>query len=96
MRDVFTLLVLALPLVGIWLLVVRPAGRRSREAALVAAELRPGQKVVTTSGLFGTIYAIDDDTVSLTVAEGVRLTYARQAVAAVVPDEPHEHPGADA
>jgi len=86
MGDILTLLVLALPLIGIWTLVVRPTQRRAREAALVAAQLEPGQDVVTTSGLFGTVAALTQDSVTLTVAPGVSLRFARQAIAGVVSD----------
>ena len=84
MGDVLTLLVLALPLLGFWFLLVRPAQRRQREAAQLRATLVAGQEVMTTSGLFGTIRAVDGDVVHLEVADGVVLRFAAGAVATVV------------
>lgn len=84
MGDVLTLLVLALPLLGFWFLLVRPAQRRQREAAQLRATLVPGQEVMTTSGLFGTIRVVDGDVVHLEVADGVVLRFAGGAVATVV------------
>jgi preprotein translocase subunit YajC len=86
MGDVLTLVVLALPIVGIWLLVIKPAQRRARANEQLTASVQVGQKVMTTSGLYGTIADIDDDTIHLTVADGVTLRFARRAVAAVEPD----------
>ena len=83
MSDFVTLMVLALPLLGIWLLVIRPAQRRQREAVELNAQLTVGQQVMTTSGLYGTIAELDDESAHLEVAPGVVLRFARRAVAAV-------------
>ena len=83
MSDTLTLLILALPLIGIWLLVIRPAQRRQREAAALNNELSVGNEVMTTSGLYGVITALDDESAHLEVAPGVVLRFTRRAVAAV-------------
>ncbi len=87
MSDVLVLVILALPIVGVWLL-VRGQQRRSQEAAMVAASLRVGSDVVTTSGLFGTIAALDDAEVTLLVAPGVELRFDRRAIGRVIDDTP--------
>jgi preprotein translocase subunit YajC len=73
---------LALPLIGIWLL-VRGQQRRTQEAAELAASLRVGLDVITTSGLYGTIAALDDSSVTLLVAPGVEMRFDRRAVGRV-------------
>ena len=93
MSDTLTLIILALPLIGIWLLVIRPAQRRQREAAALNSELAVGQEVMTTSGLYGTVRALDGESAHLEVAPGVVLRFTRRAVAAVArPDEPPTDP----
>ena len=93
MSDTLTLIILALPLIGIWLLVIRPAQRRQREAAALNRELAVGQDVMTTSGLYGTVRALDEESAHLEVAPGVVLRFTRRAVAAVAkPDEPPTGP----
>ena len=87
MGDVLILVLLALPLIGIWLL-VRGQQRRNLEAAQLAARLRIGNDVITTSGLYGTIAAIDDDTVTLLVAPGTEMRFDRRAVGRVLDDDP--------
>ncbi|HVQ88319.1 MAG TPA: preprotein translocase subunit YajC [Actinomycetes bacterium] len=86
MQDVLTLAVLALPVIGIWLLVVKPAQRRTREAQAVSEGVQVGQEVMTGSGLYGTVTAIDEDTVHLAIAPGVTVRFARRAIAVVDPD----------
>lgn len=46
--------------------------------------LRPGTRVMTSSGLHGTVTAIADDTIELEVAPGVRTTWVKAAVREVV------------
>jgi preprotein translocase subunit YajC len=87
MSDVLVLAILALPLVGVWLL-VRGQQRRSQEAAMVAASLRVGSDVVTTSGLYGTVAALQDAEVTLLVAPGVELRFDRRAIGRVIDDTP--------
>lgn len=86
MSDLLVVAVLALPLVGIWLL-VRGQQRRTQEAAALAARLRVGNDVITTSGLYGTISALDDETVTLLVAPGVEMKYDRRAVGRILDDD---------
>jgi preprotein translocase subunit YajC len=43
-------------------------------------ELKKGDEVLTQGGLYGSIYKIKDETVSLEVAEGVRLRVSKSAI----------------
>lgn len=91
MGDVLLVLVLALPLIGLWLL-VRGSQRRTQAAADLAAGLRVGNDVITTSGLYGTVAGLDEQTVTLLVAPGVELRYDRRAVGRVLDLEASERP----
>ena len=95
MGDVLTLAILALPLIGIWLLVVKPAQRRSRAALAVSAGVQVGQEVMTASGLYGTVARIDDDIIHLTVADGVTVRVARRSIAVAEPDTAADVSGDD-
>ena len=86
-----------LPLVGIallfWLLFVRPAQRRQREMGSMQRGLAVGDEVMLTSGIFGTVTALHDDSFSIDVADGVTLRVVRAAVGNVV--TPAEQPRDD-
>jgi preprotein translocase subunit YajC len=82
-----------------WLLIIRPAStRRKAQAALVAA-LAPGERIMTTAGVFGTVAAIDGERVSVEVAPGVVIEMLAVAIAQVVPapaeSGPSDHLPAD-
>lgn len=84
MGDLGTLLLLALPLVAIWLLIMRPAQRRQRNLATMRSQLQTGMEVMTTAGLYGTVRAIDGEIVMLEVTDGVVLRFAKGAIGSVV------------
>ena len=97
-----------LPLVAIgllfWLVLIRPTQRRQRALGQLQRAVDVGDEVMLTSGIYGTVRALDDDAISLEVADGVILRVVRAAVgsvvtrtaevdaveAALVPDEPEE------
>ncbi len=52
--------------------------------------LVPGARVMTTSGLHGTVTAVADDTIELEIAPGLRTTWVRAAVREIVVPGPSE------
>jgi preprotein translocase subunit YajC len=84
-------LVSLLPIVGIaflfWFLIIRPASKRQRELSRMQGSLEIGEDVMLSSGIFGTLAALDGDNVHLLVADGVTIKVARAAIANVVASE---------
>ena len=84
-----------LPIVAIvaifWLLIIRPAQRRQKQIAEVQSSIAPGETVMLTSGIFGTVTDVVDDALIVEVAPGVGIKVARGAVGSVIrPDEDDE------
>ncbi|HED64101.1 MAG TPA: preprotein translocase subunit YajC [Planctomycetes bacterium] len=52
--------------------------RKKREAMLDA--MKKGDEVMTSSGIYGKIAMIQDDVITLQVADGVRLRFNRAAI----------------
>lgn len=95
-------------------LIVASRRRYARARAAQAAQqdrLSVGSEVMTTSGLYGTVVAVnDDDTLILSIAPGVEVKWAKAALrdVASLPDRyragqptaeektAHDEPGADA
>jgi preprotein translocase subunit YajC len=80
------LLVLLLPFV-LLLFIVFTQRRRTQQIQVMQASLAVGDEVVMTSGLFGTIVALDDTVVTLDVGNGQTLRYDRRAVGMRAPQE---------
>jgi preprotein translocase subunit YajC len=69
---------------------IRPNRRRMQQMQSVQRDISTGREVVTTSGLYGTVTAVDDlaQTVTLQIAPGVEARFARGAVMKVVEPAP--------
>jgi preprotein translocase subunit YajC len=68
----------------LWLLLVRPQARRQRELARMQSTLEVGDKVMLTSGVFGTVRGLDEAVAQVEIADGVTIRVARGAVGQVV------------
>jgi preprotein translocase subunit YajC len=66
---------------ALYVLVLRPRQRRLASHRALLESLHPGDEVMTTAGIYGTIHALRDDEVELEVAPAVVLTLARAAIA---------------
>jgi preprotein translocase subunit YajC len=84
-------LVTLLPIIVIGLvfyfLLFRPQRRRQQQQAQMQRQIEPGQRVMTTAGMFATVVALEDDAVVLEVAPGVEVRCVKQAIGQVLPDD---------
>ncbi len=73
------LLVLLLPF-ALLIFIVFSQRRRAQQVQAMQSSLSVGDEVVTTSGLYGTIVALDDTVVTLDTGAGSTLRYDRRAI----------------
>jgi preprotein translocase subunit YajC len=96
--SILQFLPFVLILVAFYFLLIRPNNRRRREQAELQSQLSVGDEVRTTSGLYGTVVANDDESVTIQAAPGVELRFVRGAIATVIkppePEAPEDQPGA--
>lgn len=69
-----------------WFLVIRPARKRQQELQRTQSSVQIGSEVMLSSGIYGRVSALADDSLSLEVSPGTTMKVARQAVARVVPE----------
>ena len=67
-----------------YFLLIRPQQKQKRDREALLAAVKRGDKVVTSSGMHGTVTQLDDNTVTLRVADQVKMTFDRGAIARVV------------
>ena len=77
------LIILALAFGAMWFM-SRKSRLQQKAAADFRANLAPGQQVMTGSGLFATIVAVEDDVVTLEASPGVQTRWLRPAIAKLV------------
>jgi preprotein translocase subunit YajC len=85
-RLLVSILLPVLIFVVFYALVIVPQGRKRKQAAALAREVEPGSRVLLTSGLYGIVVEIEEDTIIIEASEGVNLRFAKAAVLRVVPD----------
>lgn len=85
--EFVTLLII---LLFFWLLVMRPAAKRAKEARALQESLAVGDKVMLTSGIFGTLVELREDRVVVSIAAGTEIEVVRPAIASVERIEPAE------
>jgi preprotein translocase subunit YajC len=67
-----------------YFLMIRPQQKQKQDRERMLAAIKRGDKVVTTSGMFGTVTNLTDKTVTLRVADQVKLEFERAAIGRVV------------
>ena len=84
----YTFLIVIVVLFGLlYFVMIRPQRNKQRQAQAMQSQVRPGQRVRTTAGMYATVVDADDTDVVLEVAPGVQLRFLRRAVMDVLPDE---------
>ncbi|MBI5639086.1 MAG: preprotein translocase subunit YajC [Nitrospirae bacterium] len=76
-----------LPLVLIFVifyfLLIRPQQKRAKEQKTMLDNLKKGDKVITSGGEYGVIEEVRPNTVTVKIAENVRVKYGRAYIAAI-------------
>jgi len=90
-KPLVTFLPLILIGVVFYFLLIRPQQRRARAQRELTQSVDVGDEVVTIGGIFGTVKAVDDDSITLEVAPGTTMRFVRSAIARkLTPDDEEE------
>jgi preprotein translocase subunit YajC len=80
-QNVTFLISLVLMVAIFYFLLIRPQQRRVRQQRDLVDSLGVGDEVVTIGGMFGTIFEMNDESVTLDVGSGTRIRFVKQAIA---------------
>ncbi|MFG6114206.1 preprotein translocase subunit YajC [Halobacillus sp. MO56] len=84
MDGILGLLPIILMFVIFYFLLIRPQQKKQKKVQQMQADLQKGNRIITIGGLHGTIHALDEGTVVLTVNDGTKMTFDRSAVREVL------------
>ena len=76
----FSFLILLLLPVLMYFLLIRPQRKRMKQQAALQSELTTGDEVITTSGIYGFISAVEHDYFWLEIDDDVQIRIAKAAV----------------
>ncbi len=66
-----------------YFLMIRPQQKQQKKHREMLSALKKGDRVVTRGGMMGTIHAVDETTITLEVADNIRVRFSRDAIAGV-------------
>ncbi len=76
-------------MIGIfYVLVLLPMRRRQRKVQAFQSGLKVGDRVITTSGIYGSITKLEEKSVQVQIADKVRIEVARAAIGGYQGEEP--------
>ncbi|MGH8961179.1 MAG: preprotein translocase subunit YajC [Jatrophihabitantaceae bacterium] len=99
MKDAWPYVVVLVLLFGLLAISMRNRRRMAAQERVRASQIHFGSEVMTTSGLYGTVTALNEDgTVQLSIAPGVEVKWALAALrdASSLPDQYRKGIGGDA
>jgi preprotein translocase subunit YajC len=68
-----------------YFLIIRPQQKQRKDREALLAAVKKGDRVVTSSGLYGTVVGLSEHTVTLRVADQVKLEFERSSIGRIVP-----------
>ena len=101
MKDLAGVLPFVLIALVFYFLILRPQRRRQQALVSTQSALVPGAEVMLTSGIYGRVASLNDETIQLELSPGTQIKVARQAVVRVVDEQqpaddvirPEDEPG---
>jgi preprotein translocase subunit YajC len=86
--QITSILPFALILAIFYFLILMPMQRRQKKVQEFQDALKAGDKIVTTSGIYGLITKVNDKSVQVQIADRVRIEVARASVGGYQGEEP--------
>ena len=79
-----------------YFVLIRPQQKQAKEQQTMVAALKKGDDVITSSGILGKIFAVDEKVVTLEVGSGMKLRMLKSSVQGKVTVEPAKTESPDA
>jgi len=70
-----------------YFLLIRPQTKRQKAHQTMLNELKRGDRVVTSGGIYGTIVGLTDNIIHLKIADKVKITVSKSAVSDLAKEE---------
>lgn len=67
-----------------YFMMIRPQQRRAKEHQKLISGIKKGDNVVTSSGIHGTVYEVDETTVTVTIASNTNVKFDKSSVGTIV------------
>jgi len=69
-----------------YLLLIRPQQQRQKKLDEMLKAVKKGDRVVTSGGMMGTVFGVDDGKVVLKIADDVKAEFTKASIVQVLPE----------
>ena len=70
-----------------YFIMIRPQQKKMKEHKIMLDAIKKGDEIVTAGGIYGTVEGVNTDTLTIKIAEGVKVKVTRGSVGDVVKPE---------
>ena len=88
--DPVTLSMLVALFAIMYFMLIRPAQKKAKEQQQLVSTIQPGARVMTGSGIYGTVRHVGDLQAIIEISPGIEMTVAKQAILRTVRAEDDE------
>jgi preprotein translocase subunit YajC len=74
---------LVLMMVVFWFILIRPQQKRQKAHAQMLTKVKTGDRVVTSSGIVGTVVSVKDKTVTIRTAGDTKLEFTKGSISEI-------------
>ena len=87
---VSSLLPFILIILVFYFLILRPQQKRQKDRTKLLESIKKGDKVITSSGIYGTIEGLEDKTVLVKISDNTKVKMDRSAITTILTLTPEE------
>ncbi len=70
-----------------YVLIILPSRKKQKKHQEMIGALKPGNKVITTGGLYGTVMGTKEDRIELKISANVKVDITRNAISVILGDK---------
>ncbi len=67
-----------------YFMIIRPSSKRRKDHQKMLDALKKGDKIITSSGIYGTVAGMDEKTILVQIADNVKIKLDRSSISAVI------------
>lgn len=67
-----------------YVLIILPQRKKQKKHLTMVENLKPGDRVITSGGIYGTVMGVQKDRIELKIAANVKIDITKNAVAAIL------------
>jgi preprotein translocase subunit YajC len=67
-----------------YLLIIMPSRKKQKKHQDLVSNLKPGDRIITSGGIYGTVMGVQPDRIELKIAANVKIDITKSAVGAIL------------